>query len=66
MTCVLTFLRRGFATLLAHPRLTFVVAWVLTALYHPHVSHLVYLIGAIQLDDVNTITTKDIMPGVAD
>lgn len=43
--------------------LTLLVSWV-----HPHATLGLSLlvVGAIQLDDVNTITTKDIMPGVAD
>jgi len=39
----------------------------LMAILHPHALWAVpFAFGAVQLDDVNTITTKDIMPGVAD
>ena len=64
-----TSLRRGLDWLVAHPRLVAVVAFgVSLATGHGSLSVLSmpFLIGAIQLDDVNTITTKDIMPGVAD
>lgn len=66
MDTLLINLRRGIQFLVAHPRAVAVVAWVLATLIHPHTGNSLFLIGAIQLDDVNTITTKDIMPGVAD
>jgi len=53
--------------LVAHPRLLLLVTITVAALtHHLHPGLSLLVIGAIQLDDVNTITTKDIMPGVAD
>ena len=60
-------LRRGVTVLAAHPRIVVCVGLVLAyATGHLDPVLGVFVIGAIQLDDVNTITTKDIMPGVAD
>lgn len=51
----------------SHPRLTAALVWLITALVHPHaLLGLPLVFGVVILDDVNTITTKDIMPGVAD
>lgn len=68
MTAIWTILRRGLDALVTHPRLTALAVLALAVLTgHAHALLGVPLIfGAIQLDDVNTITTKDIMPGVAD
>lgn len=53
-----------------HPRLTFLAVWLVAFALLPGLSTtlltLPLVFGIVQLDDVNTITTKDIMPGVAD
>ena len=49
-----------------HPRLTALGALAVFLVHpRPDVAWL-FLVGAIQLDDVNTVTTKEIMPGVVD
>ena len=52
-----------------HPRLTALAVWLLAfALFPDRLGAVggLFVIGAIQLDDVNTVTTKEIMPGVVD
>jgi hypothetical protein len=49
-----------------HKGLVAVVCVLLGACWHPHAVLGIALIGAIQLDDVNTVVTKEIMPGVVD
>lgn len=50
-----------------HPRLLSILLWLGACLWAPHLALTApLLVGLVQLDDVNTITTKDIMPGVAD
>lgn len=62
-------LRRLDAFIRAYPRLSFVAcalaAWA-GGVISPQTLPFAFLVGIVQLDDVNTITTKDIMPGVAD
>ena len=47
-----------------HPRLTAVVVCLLASVLHPHA--LLGMVLAVQLDDVNTVVTKEIQPGVVD
>ena len=49
-----------------HPRLTAILMWVVALWINPDVAYLAPVILAIQLDDVNTTVTKEIMPGVVD
>ena len=60
-------IQRGIACVRANPIFTAVlvalVGW-LTGGWRPEYG--LFLVGAIQLDDVNTVTTKTIMPGVVD
>jgi hypothetical protein len=57
-------------TLRVHSRLTAVAVWLLTLWIHPDLAlgtgAVIFMIGEIQLDDINTVTTKEIMPGVVD
>ena len=65
---MVSLLRRGLDYLTVHSRMVGLVAWAI-ACYVLGPEALVaapFVVGAILLDDVNTITTKDIMPGVAD
>jgi hypothetical protein len=51
------------------PRLIAFAVWLLTLYLHPDLALLgapLLVIGAIQLDDINTVTTKEIVPGVVD
>src|SRR6266540_3963624 len=48
----------------AHPRLTAAVLLLAAAYLHP--SALLLVVGVLQLDDVNTVVTKEIQPGVVD
>lgn len=68
MRQVLSTLGRGLRWLNAHPAVQACLAILLMVVAFPHarLPLSLFLIGAVQLDDVNTITTKDIMPGVAD
>lgn len=51
----------------AHPRVVACLVTLLTAYLHPHALWaLPVVIGSINLDPVNTATTKNIMPGLAD
>jgi len=58
-------LAAAFRWLRQHPRLSAGLATLVAAVWHPDALVLL-VIGAIQLDDVNTVTTKEIMPGVVD
>jgi len=49
-----------------HPRLTSVLLTLLATWIHPTGLLALPMVLAIQLDDVNTVTTKEIMPGVVD
>lgn len=67
MTGVLSALDRLTDWTKTHRSLAVVLVAALLAILHPHALWAVpFAVGSIQLDDVNTITTKDIMPGVAD
>jgi hypothetical protein len=50
----------------AHPLITALLFLVVAHFVHPGALTLVPIALAIQLDDVNTVTTKEIMPGVVD
>jgi len=62
---VLTCLKQLADLANAHKRLVAVIAALFGSYWHPEFASIV-LIGAIQLDDVNTTVTKEIMPGVVD
>jgi len=52
----------------AHPRLVRLVAAtaILLPVVYLHPWALVFAVGVLQLDDVNTVVTKEIQPGVVD
>jgi len=49
-----------------HPRLTAMLGALILWALHPHALAASLLVGVIQLDDVNTVVTKEIQPGVVD
>lgn len=53
--------------IIKHPRVAALALWVIGLLIHPHaVFAAPFLMGIVNLDPINTATTKNIMPGLAD
>jgi hypothetical protein len=66
---VLRSLGAASAWLIRHPRLTTLALWLLTCYIRPDLAAAgaaIFVVGVIQLDDINTVTTKEIQPGVVD
>ncbi|HET9258277.1 MAG TPA: hypothetical protein VFO16_24190 [Pseudonocardiaceae bacterium] len=60
-------LERVLAWTLSHPRLTVLLVYLAAIWLHPSTAAaLPFIVGFITLDPVNTATTKNIMPGLAD
>lgn len=69
MTRLLTGLRRLSELIAAYPRSTAFAVWIAALFLHPQAAFAggsLCVIGAIQLDDINTVVTKEIQPGVVD
>jgi hypothetical protein len=60
-------LNRAVQWFATHPRLTAVLVWLVALVVHPASLYaLPFAVGLIAIDDVNTVVTKEIMPGVVD